>query len=325
MNTKPYQRIVILGAAGFIGYHLSKSLQVLPGIKLILIDNFVRSDRDNDFNLLTLFANVQFMEKDLSLPDTYTNLFQPGDIVVNCAAFNGTNNFYKNPVAVVKHSAITAIYAAEYASKAAVSKYLYFGSAESYAGSINLGLAVVPTSENVSLVIDNPRNIRWSYAASKTVGEIATIANLNQFGLNAKIFRVHNIYGPRMGFDHVVPDLVRNFVAGKFEVSGINQSRAFMYIEDLVFVITKFIFDDEIDDNLIYHIGSTQETRIQDLADLILRTLEIKHTIIPVPSLEGSVLRRIPDTSLLKKRFTFSETELKDGIRNYVDWFRKHS
>ena len=98
-----------------------------------------------------------------------------------------------------------------------------------------------------------------------------------------------------------------------------------MYIEDLVFVITKFIFDDEIDDNLIYHIGSTQETRIQDLADLILRTLEIKHTIIPVPSLEGSVLRRIPDTSLLKKRFTFSETELKDGIRNYVDWFRKHS
>jgi nucleoside-diphosphate-sugar epimerase len=322
MNSKSNQRIIILGAAGFIGYHLSKSIQKLSNINLILVDNFVRSARDDDFNALTLFENVQFTEKDLSIQDSYSNLFQQGDIVVNCVAFNGTNNFYKNPVDVVRHSAITAIYAAEYAAKARVSKYLYFGSAESYAGGINLGFANVPTAENVPLIIDNPRNVRWSYAASKTMGEIATVANLNQYGLDAKIFRVHNIYGPRMGFDHVVPDLVRNFIAGNFEVHGINESRAFMYIDDLVFVVTRFIFTDELDDNLIYHIGSTQETKIQDLADLILKTLEIKQAVIPVPGLEGSVLRRVPDTSLLKRRFAFRETDLKDGIRSYVDWFR---
>ena len=323
MNSKSNQRIIILGAAGFIGYHLSKSIQKLSNINLILVDNFVRSARDSDFNSLTLCENVKFVGIDLSIQDSYSNLFQQGDIVVNCVAFNGTNNFYKYPVDVVRHSAITAIYAAEYAAKAAVSKYLYFGSAESYAGGINLGLAKIPTAENVPLIIDNPRNVRWSYAASKTMGEIATVANLNQYGLNAKIFRVHNIYGPRMGFDHVVPDLVRNFISGKFEVHGINESRAFMYIDDLVFVVTRFIFDDEPDDNLIYHIGSTQETKIRDLADLILETLEIKRTVIPGPNLEGSVLRRIPDTTLLKKRFAFRETDLKDGIRNYVDWFRK--
>ena len=322
MNSKSNQRIIILGAAGFIGYHLSKSIQKHSNTNLILVDNFVRSARDIDFNSLTLFENVEFMEKDLSIQDSYINLFQQGDVVVNCVAFNGTNNFYKNPVDVVRHSAITAIYAAEFAAKAGVSKYLYFGSAESYAGGINLGFANVPTAENVPLIIDNPRNVRWSYAASKTMGEIATVANLNQYGLDAKIFRVHNIYGPRMGFDHVIPDLVRNFIEGKFEVHGINESRAFMYIDDLVFVVTRFIFDDELDDNLIYHIGSTQETKIQDLADLILKTLEIKQTVIPVPGLEGSVLRRIPDTSLLKKRFAFHETDLRDGIRNYVEWFR---
>ena len=324
MNSKSNQRIIILGAAGFIGYHLSKNLQKLSNTNLILVDNFVRSARDNDFNSLTLCENVQFVEMDLSIQGSYSNLFQQGDIVINCVAFNGTNNFYKFPVDVVRHSAITAIYAAEYAAKATVSKYLYFGSAESYAGGINLGLTNVPTAENVPLIIDNPRNVRWSYAASKTMGEIATVANLNQYGLDAKIFRVHNIYGPRMGFDHVVPDLVRNFLSGKFEVHGIKESRAFMYIDDLVFIITRFIFDDELDENLIYHIGSTQETKIQDLADLILKTLEIKQTVIPGPNLEGSVLRRIPDISLLKKRFDFRETDLKDGIRNYVDWFRKH-
>jgi nucleoside-diphosphate-sugar epimerase len=242
--------------------------------------------------------------------------------VINCAAYNGTRNFYEHPVDVIRHSAISAVLSAEFAAKAEVAKYLYFGSAESYSGSINLGLATVPTPETVPLVIDNPKNVRWSYAASKTMGEIAVVANTSQYGLNAKIFRVHNIYGPRMGFDHVVPDLVRKFISGKFEVNGVNESRAFMYIDDLVSIIIKFIYDDSTDKNLIYHIGSTKETYINDLADLILDLLGIEQRIIPLPNLEGSVMRRIPDTTLLKKRFSFVETDLKVGIKNYIDWFQ---
>jgi nucleoside-diphosphate-sugar epimerase len=322
MSTSYNQRIVVLGAAGFIGFHLSTKLQDFKNINLVLVDNFVRSSNDKDFQLLTLKPNIIFSDKDLSDPDTYTDLFRSGDIVINCAAYNGTRNFYEYPVDVIRHSAISAVLSAEFAAKAKVAKYLYFGSAESYSGSINLGLATVPTPETVPLVIDNPNNVRWSYAASKTMGEIAVVANASQYGLNAKIFRVHNIYGPRMGFDHVVPDLVRKFISGKFEVNGVNESRAFMYIDDLVSIIIKFIYDDSNDKNLIYHIGSIKETYINDLADLILDLLGIEQRIIPLPNLEGSVMRRIPDTTLLKKRFSFVETDLKVGLKNYINWFQ---
>lgn len=322
MGISSNQRIVVLGASGFIGFHLSRKLQELNNVNLVLVDNFIRSSNDNEFKLLLLKPNIQFYDKDLSDPDVYIDFFQVGDVVVNCAAFNGTRNFYKRPVDVVRHSAITSILSAEFAAKAGVAKYLYFGSAESYSGSINLGLTNVPTAENVPLVIDNPQNVRWSYAASKTMGEIATVANVNQYGMNAKIFRVHNIYGPRMGLDHAVPDLVSKFTSGNFEVYGVNESRAFMYIDDLVSIIINFIYDNTADKNLIYHIGSTKETKIKDLADLILNLLRIEQNIIPLPSLLGSVMRRIPDTSLLKSRFSFIETDLKVGIRHYIEWFQ---
>ena len=322
MNNIPNQRIVILGAAGFIGYHISNRLKDFNHFNLVLIDNFARSNRDDEFNKLILSQNVTFMDTNLSHPDSYANLFQNGDIVINCAAFNGTNNFYKNPVEVIRNSAVTAIFAAEYSARAKVSKYFYFGSAESYAGGVNLGLTPIPTPENVPLIIDNPHNVRWSYGASKTLGEIATVAIVSQFGINAKIFRVHNIYGPRMGFDHVVPDLVRNFIANNFQVHGVNESRAFMYVDDLVSIIVKFVCDDEIDRNLTYNIGSSQEINIQNLAELILEVLGINHQISSLPNLDGSVLRRIPDTSLLRSRFKYSETELKEGIRRYISWYR---
>jgi UDP-glucose 4-epimerase len=315
------KRVVILGAAGFIGFHLSRKIQEIEGVKLVLVDNFVRGNSDDEFNALLDKQNIQFVNKDLSLLDSYIDFFQENDIVINCAALNGTQNFYNVPVQVVRNSAMTAILAAEFAAQASVAKYFYFGSAESYAGGVNLGLVAVPTTENVPLVIEQLQNTRWSYAASKTMGEIATFANVKQYGLNAKIFRVHNIYGPRMGLNHAVPDLVKNFTAGNFGVHGVNETRAFMYIDDLVSVVLFFIFDYSLDDNLVYHIGSSNEIKIQDLAELILVLLKINEKIIPLPNLEGSVLRRVPDTTQLKKRFKFIETELAAGINNYIQWF----
>ena len=315
------KRVVILGAAGFIGFHLSRKIQEIEGVKLVLVDNFVRGNSDDEFNALLDKQNVQFVNKDLSLPNSYIDFFQENDIVINCAALNGTQNFYNVPVQVVRNSAMTAILAAEFAAQASVAKYFYFGSAESYAGGVNLGLVAVPTTENVPLIIEQLQNTRWSYAASKTMGEIATFANVKQYGLNAKIFRVHNIYGPRMGLNHALPDLVKNFTAGNFGVHGVNETRAFMYIDDLVAVILFFIFDYSLDDNLVYHIGSSNEIKIQDLAELIIVLLKINEKIIPLPNLEGSVLRRVPDTTQLKKRFKFIETELAVGINNYIQWF----
>ena len=322
MSSNFKQRIVVLGAAGFIGYHLSRKLSEMKNIDLILFDNFVRSTRDKEFKLLLLKKNVKFINADLTLPASFSDCFQKGDIVINCVAYNGTQNFYRSPADVIKHSAIPAILAPEFAAKAGVFRYFYFGSAESYAGGVNLGIIKVPTPEDVPLVIEHIENPRWSYAASKTLGEIATIANIKQYGLNAKIFRVHNIYGPRMGLDHVIPDLVQNFILGKFEVHGPEETRAFMYVDDLISILINFIFDKFEDQNIVYNIGSTHEIKIENLALIIMKLLGLETQPIKLPSLQGSVKRRVPDTTLLKKRFNGAETLLTDGLKNYIQWFR---
>jgi nucleoside-diphosphate-sugar epimerase len=318
------QRIVVLGAAGFIGFHLSKRLSDSNKVDLVLVDNLIRGVEDKEFQKLIEKESVSFQELDLSREIFYKDLFRPKDIVINCAALNGTQNFYQIPVEVLRHSAITSILTGEFAAKNKVSKYIYFGSAESYAGGVNLGITKVPTPENVPLVIDDPENMRWSYAASKTIGEIATIANQKQLGLNAVILRVHNIYGPRMGDKHVIPDLVYKFSKGNFEVQGVHESRAFMYVNDLVNVVLKFIFDFDTFPDLIFNVGSSREIFIKDLSTMIMSELGLAHNIIETPSLEGSVIKRIPDTNKLRNLLEFEETDLKDGIRNYIEWFKSN-
>jgi nucleoside-diphosphate-sugar epimerase len=318
------QRIVVLGAAGFIGFHLSKRLSELNKVDLVLVDNLIRGVEDKEFKKLIEKESVSFQELDLSIETSYKDLFRPRDIVINCAALNGTQNFYQIPVEVLRHSAITSILTGEFVAKNNVSKYIYFGSAESYAGGVNLGIIKVPTPENVPLVIDCPENVRWSYAASKTIGEIATIANQKQLGLNAVILRVHNIYGPRMGDKHVIPDLVYKFSKGNFKVQGAHESRAFMYVNDLVNVILKFIFDFDSFPDLIFNVGSSREINIRDLSTMIMSELGLTHNIIETPSLEGSVMKRIPDTNKLRNLFEFEETDLKDGIKNYIEWFKSN-
>ena len=319
------QRIVVLGAAGFIGFHLSLELSKIKGISLVIVDNHVRGSEDTAYKSLSVIENVQALNLDLSIESSYENLFQKGDYVINCAALNGTQNFYNFPVQVIRHSAITSILAAEYASKIGVDKYIYFGTPESYASGIDLGIITIPTPENVPLIIESPLNLRWSYAASKTIGEVASIANLEQFGLNSVILRVHNIYGPRMGKNHVIPDLVEKFLNGNFEVHGINETRAFMYIDDLIPILMKLIFETIELKNRIFHIGSSKEIRIADLADLIMKELKIEGRIIPVKNFAGSVSRRLPDTSLISEYFSYKETELKYGIQKYIAWYKKNT
>jgi len=321
MDIESKQRIVILGAAGFIGFHLAKYLQLNCKSELILVDNFSRGKSDKSFNELSNLDRVKSIELDLSLEASYIDLFLENDIVINCVAYNGTQNFYSKPVQVIRNSGITAALAAEFCAKAKVKNYIYFASPESYAGGVNLGFTSIPTDEKVPLVIEDVNNPRWSYAASKTFGEVATIANHHQFNLNFIILRIHNVYGPRMGFQHVIPDLIEKFKNGNTEVHGVNESRAFFYVEDLSQIVFSLIFKKSIKNNSIYNVGSTKEIKVEHLARMILEEMGLKLTINPVPSFMGSVSRRCPDTSLIRDQVAYQETELKQGLKSTISWY----
>jgi nucleoside-diphosphate-sugar epimerase len=318
-----YNRVVILGAAGFIGYHLAKSLAVEAKVDLLLVDNFIRGANDEDFLKLSGLQNVNFAELDLSKESSFENLFNKSDLVINCAALNGTQNFYQVPLDVMLNTGISAFFAARYAALAQVHKYIYLGSSESYAGGVNLGFVGVPTSESVPLVIENIENIRWSYSLGKTFGEIACYSANSQLGLNFQILRIHNIYGPRMGNKHVIPDLIEKFRLGNMDVPGHGESRAFMYIDDLVGVV-RFLIANENNDIKLMNVGSQTETLIKILAEKIAKVLEIEKAIKPLESWPGSVKRRLPDTSLLRSIYAFDETSLDEGLDKTISWYLNH-
>ena len=318
-----YNRVVILGAAGFIGYHLAKSLAVEAKVDLLLVDNFIRGANDEDFLKLSGLQNVNFAELDLSKESSFENLFNKSDLVINCAALNGTQNFYQVPLDVMLNTGISAFFAARYAALAQVHKYIYLGSSESYAGGVNLGFVGVPTSESVPLVIENVENIRWSYSLGKTFGEIACYSANSQLGLNFQILRIHNIYGPRMGNKHVIPDLIEKFRLGNMDVPGHGESRAFMYIDDLVGVV-RFLIANENNDIKLMNVGSQTETLIKILAEKIAKVLEIEKAIKPLESWPGSVKRRLPDTSLLRSIYAFDETSLDEGLDRTISWYLNH-
>jgi len=314
-------RIVILGAGGFIGFHLASALSHSAHLELLLIDNFLNSEHDTEFSKLICKPNVKYKYLDLSIEENYIDLFEVGDTVINCVALNGTQNFYTSPTLVLRNSAITAILAAEFAASSGVKKYIYFGSSESYAGGLNLKLFDLPTPENIPLAIPDIRNTRWSYGISKTIGEMATISNHSDFKLNYLILRLHNIYGPRMGIKHVIPDLVNRFKLNDGGVYGLNETRSFLFIEDFVSVFLKILSSNTLDQNTTYNIGSQNEVLIEDLAIMIKNHMKSQVSIYSLGNFEGSVLRRCPDTSRIRSQISYMETSLEIGIAKTVDWY----
>jgi UDP-glucose 4-epimerase len=324
VTNKDSCRLVILGGAGFIGFHLAKFFYMNCNLEIVLIDNFINGKNDLEFQKFIALSRVRFLNLNLSHQDSFKNLFTSNDIVLNCAALNGTQNFYTNPVHVIHNSALSSILAAEYCAAAQVLAYIYFGSSESYAGGVSLGYLEVPTAENVPLVIEDVSNPRWSYAASKSIGEVSTIANHVQFGLQYYILRVHNIYGPRMGFNHVIPDLIRKFSSGNFQVNGAHETRAFLFIQDLNTILSEVIFTEKLEKNSIYNVGSNNEITILNLAKLLLQEMNLESEIEPIESFKGSVPKRCPDTSLIRSKISYPDTPLSVGIRETLAWYKNN-
>lgn len=318
-----FPRIVILGAAGFIGYHLANEYLSSSKAELLLIDNFIRGKNDTEFSKLVMSPRVQFYDIDLTNLQAFVALIKENDLVINLAAFNGTENFYERPLDVIIHSGLTSINVAIACANARVNRLIYMGSSESYAGGVDLGVVEIPTKEEVPLVIPNVQNPRWSYAGSKTIGELSCFAAHKQHNLQFQIFRLHNIYGPRMGDRHVIPELIRRFSSGNGVVYGMEQTRSFLYVTDAVRTIKRCI-DADLRINNITNIGAESEIRIQNLAELIRDFVKPELKLVPSPAYEGSVLRRRPDIESSSSLNCKGDTTLSDGLQKTINWYLKN-
>src|SRR5439155_88759 len=174
---------------------------------------------------------------------------------------------------------------------------LFFAStSETYAAGVTAGTVPVPTPEDVPLSIPDVAAPRFAYAASKMVGEAAVLHTARARGLRAVVGRFHNVYGPRMGADHVIPELALRALRREvpFTLYGAEQRRAFCHVSDAVDAMVRLVATPAAWGRVVNVGNDTEETRIADLLALVLRLADFAPRVDRRPAPAGSVDRRCP-------------------------------
>ena len=321
------KKILITGAAGFIGYHLSTKLS--ENNSITLIDNFTRNRIDDDFKSLIAKKNMRFINADLTNKNFYKDLDTHYDSVIHLAAINGTRYFYEKPYEVLRVNILSLMNMIEWINKKNTGKFIFSSSSEAYAGTISAFSKAgnyLPTNELIPLCIDNIFNERYSYGGSKLIGELIVVNYFKKVNVLYSIIRYHNIYGPRMGFEHVIPEFAKRVHSGEnpFIINGGDQTRAFCFIDDAV-KATKDIMLSKSCNNDVFHVGnSNEETNITDLAKKIFKISNFSADIKINQALPGSVLRRCPDTNKIEKLINYKPLiTLNEGLKKTLNWYYK--
>ena len=323
------KKILITGGAGFVGYHLAKRL-AREGHSLTLADNFFRGKRNQDFEELIALPNVRLIEGDLTREYNWVKLGSGYDEVYHLVGINGTRLFYEIPHEVLRIGVTTTINALEWfrtLNDKPGAKILYTSSNEAYASGFDLGTVAIPTPEEAPLIISDTYNPRWSYGGQKLIGELFFINYARAYNLRMSIVRPHNFYGPRAGYEHVIPEIIGRVGAKvePFPMFGADDTRSFCYIEDAVEAIQR-VMESTATDGGTYHIGSAEETVIQNLVEEIFALMGWKPASVEIKnSPEGSVKRRLGDVSKIKRDTGWeAKTPLTEGLKKTIDWYVKH-
>lgn len=239
------------------------------------------------------------------------------DLVIHLAYINGTVNFYDKPREVmdVAISGIQNILAGM--EMQGVPDLYLASSSEVYQ---NPG--IFPTPENVPLIVPDPFNPRYSYGLGKIVQEFLSI-HAGNFLKNLVVFRPHNVYGPDMGFQHVIPEICANITLEKnshvtLKGNGL-QTRSFCHISDFVNGF-ELILDSKHGRDT-FNIGTREEITISHLAGVIATSLgrEIIFSCSDAPL--GETNRRLPDISKLENLGFRQKISIDDGVKEYCNWY----
>ena len=316
------RRILVTGGTGFIGSAAVRAL-VRAGAKVRVLDNDSRGSRQR---LADVSQAIELVVGDIRDPAVARRAAEGQDAVLHLAAVNGTEFFYSKPDLVLEVAVKGMLNILDACIENEVKELFTASSSEVYQTPQK-----IPTDENVPLCVPDPLNPRYSYGGGKIISELLTVNYGRKFFQRAVIFRPHNVYGPDMGREHVIPQLVLRMKelaereAGRlsFPIQGTGQeTRAFLYIDDFVEALLR-VMERGMHLN-IYHVGTTQETSIADLAYAIARNLGRELLLIPGELTAGSTLRRCPDIQKLQALGFAPEVSLEAGLARTVPWYLSH-
>lgn len=318
------KRILITGAAGFVGCHLARHLSGDAGNELVLVDNFVRGKSDDDLQEVLARPNVRLVSADLTEPQSFARLGAGFDCVYHLAAIIGVKNVLERPYDVVRVNGLSTLHLIEWFRNGGGAKLLFSSTSEAYAWTQQFHALAIPTPEEVPLALTDLRNARSSYAGSKIFGELAAAHGAVSAGKPFVIVRYHNVYGPRMGFEHVIPELFKRALGGEspLTVFSADHSRAFCYVDDAVTATIAAMENDAANGETI-NIGNDEEVTIADLARRVLKTAGVNISIAPKLAAYDPIRRRCPDISKARRLLGYApRVNLDSGLEKTLAWYR---
>ena len=310
-------KILITGGAGFLGYHLATALSMSEDNEIVLAD-------DADLRRLRERRNISVVTIDLTRPEEYAKLQGPYAHVYHLAAIIGVENVLRRPHDVVVKNALSTLHLLDWFVRGGGQKILFSSTSEAYAWTQQFYELAIPTPEAVPLALTDLSNPRISYAGSKIHGELAVTQVCRAHDKAYTIVRYHNVYGPRMGYEHVIPQLFERVRGGEnpLKVYSASHQRAFCYVADAVNA-TIIAMTSEEGNGETFNIGNQRsEVRIDDLALLIGRLAGKQVTIKNAVAANDPIVRRCPDMSKTKRLLGFeASVGLEQGVAETLAWY----
>lgn len=318
------KKVLLLGGAGFIGLNISKHLAENTTYSITIADNFSRGKKDEYLVSLLENERISLIEGDFTVPATYDQLEQDYDYVYMLASVVGVNNTLEIPHEIIRINTALIYNTLEWLKRSTVKKVLFTSTSECYAGTIDAFGYKVPTPEDIPLTIQDIGHPRFTYAVTKMLGESGFLNYSRKCGFECTIVRYHNVFGPRMGFKHVIPHLAQRFLANEnpFLVYGHDQTRSFCYITDAV-EGTVLAMEDANSNGEIYHIGTMDEITIAELIKEAGAFFNYNGVYENAPTYPGSVARRCPDITKAREKLGFNpKVGWKNGLHLTLEWYR---
>jgi nucleoside-diphosphate-sugar epimerase len=319
------KKVLLLGGAGFIGLGIARFLGENTDYDITIADIFSLGQKDDDFDKIVAKHSINIIEGDFAERKMYALLDNDYDYVYMLASVVGVNRCIEEPHEVIRINTALIQSTLNWIIESKIGKVLFASSSECYAATTDTFEYPVPTQEKVPLTISEIAHPRFTYAVTKMLGESSFLTYGKKYNFPVTVVRYQNIFGPRMGFKHVIPHLVERFHKGTenpFKIYGAEQTRAFCFITDAS-EGTALAMENEHSDQEIYHMGSPQEITISELVKAVGGLMGYNGDYINAPTYPGSVSRRCPDISKSREQLGYSpKVTWRQGLNETISWYK---
>lgn len=314
------KKYLVTGGTGFLGAALVRRL-VQEGHTVRVLDN---NSRGAVRKLGDAANHIELIEGDIRDANIVSKAVKGVESVCHLAFINGTEFFYSKPDLVLDVGVKGMVNVIDACLEHKVGELIVASSSEVYHHP-----PIIPTPEAVPLIIPDPHNPRYSYAAGKLISEIMALNYGRTHFERVVIFRPHNVYGADMGFEHVIPQFIMRMKQAvetsttnplPFQIQGTGEeTRAFVYIDDFTDGLMLAI---EKGEHLgIYHIGTQDEKSIAEVARLVGAYFGRELELIAGELQKGGTPRRCPDISKLQQLGYQPKVSLQEGISKTAQWY----